>query len=234
MSPYTLSRLRTFVLTAALLTISVPQTAAKSSTHTTLKVTLEEAVILKTLLEQIELRTEEVDAFLAIQTPLEALLAQQDEEARADRPLILRLPAGSAHDLLVFMDRMSLRAGGAKQVHGIMKKVEKLLPKDSPLRDKSPAAPRKVPFALTPEEGMLLQQQLLRIQVSSPELTAFLELYEPLERLLSKAQEGGELVLKLSEQGPRNLLVFMQRFEIVGSQAKLVRHITERLEQLLE
>ncbi|MEL6606981.1 MAG: hypothetical protein AAFP88_01880 [Bacteroidota bacterium] len=232
MSSYNLSCLRIFVLTAALLTISVPQTAAKSSTHTTLKITLEEAVILKTLLEQIDLVTEEVGAFLAVQNPLDALIALQDEEARADRSLSLQLPAGSAHDLLVFMNRMSLRAGGAKQVHGIMKKVEKLLPKDSPLRDKSPTAPRKVPFALTPEEGRLLQQMLLRIQVTSPELTAFLAIYEPLERLVAKGQEGGELVLKLSEQGPRNLLVFMQRFEMMGSQAKTVQQITERLEQL--
>lgn len=232
MSSCTLSQLRTFVLTAALLTISLPVAEAKSSSHTTLKVSLQEAVILKTLLEQIDLTAEEVSAFLAIQNPLEALIAQQGEEATAEQALSLKLPPGSAHDLLLFMERMSLRAGGAKQVHEIMKKVEKLLPKDSPLRDKTPAAPRKVPFALTPDEGQLLQQMLLRIQVASPELTAFLEIYEPLERLVAKAQEGGELVLKLSEQGPRNLLVFMQRFEIAGSQAKTVWQISQRLEQL--
>lgn len=232
---FTLSpRLRSFVLTLLMLCASVSSLEAKSTSGVRLKVTLQEVIILKTLLEQIELSTEEVSAFLAIQTPLEQLIAQQGEGARADQSLRLNLPAGSARDLLLFMERMSLRGGGAKQVNGIMKKVEKLLPKDSPLRDRTPASPAKVQFSLTPQEALLLVRQLQRIQVGAPELTAFLGLYAPLEKVLSKAQDARELSIKLPEQGPQNLLVFMQRFELVGSQAPLVQGLIERLNQLLE
>lgn len=235
MQPHTLSpRLRSFVLTLLMLCASVPSLAAKSASGVHLKVTLQEVVILKTLLEQIELSTEEVSAFLAIQTPLEQAITQQGEGARADRQVKLKLPAGSAHDLLLFMERMSLRGGGAKQVSGIMKKVEKLLPKDSPLRDKTPVAPAKVQFSLTPQEALLLVRQLQRIQVGASELTAFLGLYTPLEKVLSKAKGAPELAIKLPEQGPQNLLVFMQRFEIVGSQAPIVQGLIGRLNQLLE
>ncbi len=235
MKSYTLvTRVRRWVLTLCLMSAAMPLLAAKNSTEPSLKVTLQEAVILQTLLQQVELSKEEASSFLAIQAPLEQVIAQQGEGASGEQKITLKLTEQNAQDLLVFMQRMLIKGSGAKQVDSIRKKVEKLLPKGAPLREQAPQSSQKVQFSLTPQESLLLQQQLLRIQVAIPELTAFLALYNPLEQGLAKAKDAGELVLQLPKQGPQNLLVFMQRFEIVGSQAQLVQHIVERLEQLRE
>ena len=223
-----------WALTLLLISAAMPVLAAKNPPEPTLKITFQEAVILKKLLQQVELSTEEASAFLAIQDPLEQVIAQQGEGASGEDKVTLTLTAQDAHTLLVFMQRMLIKGSGAKQVDSIMKKVEKLLPKDAPLREQAPQASQKVKCSLTPQEGALLQKQLLRIQIAIPELPAFLALYNPLEQSLAKAKEGEALVLQLPKQGPQNLLIFMQRFEIVGSQAKQVQHIVERLEQLLE
>lgn len=233
MPPYLSLQARRLVVAILMLMASSPVSLAKRPSDLTLAITLQEAVILKTLMEQIDLGSDEIGSFLAIQTPLEQLIAQQGEGVSAQQKLGLKLTGESLRDIRIFMERISIKGGGAKQVNGIMKKVEKLLPKGSPFRAQAPAAPLKVLFSLTLQEALFLLQHLQRIRVTSPELAAFLVLYESLEKALASAKEGSELSIKLPEQGPQNLLIFMQRFELVGSQARLVQGMIARLEALL-
>ena len=221
-------------LSLVMMSLGSPLLQAQNSSALTLKVTLQEVMILQQLLQQIELSTEEIPSFLAIQNPLEQLIAQQQKATPSQEKVRLKLPAQSAHDLLVFMQRITIKGGGAKQVNALIEQVQKLLPKHSPFRAPPPASTQNVSFPLIAEEALLLQQLLLQIKVGIPEITAFLALYNPLEKALTKLEDAGELVLKLPEQGPQNLLIFMQRFELVGSQVSLVQGIIERLQQLQE
>ena len=127
------------------------------------------------------------------------------------------------------------KGGGAQQVNTITAKIQKTLPKDSPWREAPPVSSKSTKFTLTVQEAVLLHQMLLRIEVGVPETTAFLALCNPLEKALKKMRDGDETItIKLPAQGSNNLLIFMQRFAITGSQVKLLQGIMERLRQLQE
>ena len=221
-----------FFLCFSLFCFGIAPLQAKDASTIRLPITLQEAVIIQQLLQQIALSTEEIDPLLAIQNPLDQLVARQPEGTEPRQRISLRLPVQSTQDLLIFLQRVTIKGGGAKQVNTIITKVQKRLPKDSPFREEKQAASQKVSFSLTVQEASLLQQLLLQIEVDIPEVSAFLAVYNPLEKALSSGEPDREIVLKLPEQGPKNLLIFMQRFNIVGSQVKTVQALRERLRKL--
>ena len=214
------------------MSISLSTQAAKRSAGPILKVTPEEAAIIHLLLERVDLSMDEVASFSSLQASIEQVVSSQRQEADDDKLVNIQLTEENIHNLLVFMQRVVFRGGGARQVNAIVEKAIALLPQGDAFRVQAPLGPPKVELSLRLEERLFLRDKLQSIQISVPELRLFLSVYDPLEVALLEAAENKELVLRISEQGLAGLRTFIQRFELLGCEVKLVKHIQKRLEPL--
>ena len=215
-----------------MLSFSHPVQAAKRPAGPSLEVTLEEATLIHLLLEQVELSMDEMPSFLSLQAPFEQLVANSAASSSGQELVSLALSEANVNDLLVFMQRMSLRGLGARQVSGIIKKVTALLPPEAPRRHQAPLGPSKVQLSLSLEEALLLEKKLHSVQISVPEVPIFLSVYEPLSHALSQEEAQEALVLRLPQEGIEGLRSFMERFELMGHQVKLIQGLQARLSQL--
>ncbi|MEM7055268.1 MAG: hypothetical protein AAF392_00015 [Bacteroidota bacterium] len=120
------------VLTTILWIVLASSIQAKSTRTINIKLTFQEVQIMRQIMQQIELGTQEVEPYLEIYTLLEELTASEKEPTQE---LLLRLPERAPENLLLFMQRATILGVGAKQIDMILKKIEKSLPKDTPLAD---------------------------------------------------------------------------------------------------
>jgi hypothetical protein len=228
-------------LLISLSSFSLPEAGSPAPKPVVMKLTLQEVQIIQQVLQQIDLATQEVEPYLAICKPLEQLLDTTLTQGvdPAEKKVILRLPLEATNNLLLFMQRANVPALGAKQINKILRKIEQSLPKGTlPV----PAATKKVNeinLHLTQAEARLTQQMLDQIEIAVSEVEPFLAIYLPLEQGNSHAKEMSqehkekEVVLKLPEIAPRNLLLFLERTRITGQQAKIVYGIVEKLQRLM-
>lgn len=201
------------------------------------RLTLQEVQILRQVLEQIELGTQEVGPFLEITKPIDQLLETttlaSGVEPSAKR-VVLRLPLEAANNLLIFIQRANIPALGAKQIDTILKKVENRLSKSKAKEGISDKKVQLVTLTLTPLEARLTQHMLDQIEIAVSEVVPFLDIYLPLEQGNTKAADNQkDITLKLPTIAPRNLLLFLGRTNITGQQAKVVYGIIEKLQRLV-
>eukprot|EP01132_Coremiostelium_polycephalum_P001037 gene1037-1315_t len=200
------------------------------------RMTLQEAQILRQLLDQIELGTDELPPFLEITKPLDQLVATTVLSAgvsATEKQVILRLPLSATHNLRLFIQRAHLPSLGAKQVEGILQKIEKSLPKGEDKKTNDGSKPDSLLLIFSPLEGRLLQHLLGQIEISVAEVSAFLTLYIPLEQQVSLGEGEKEIIMKVPEVAGGNLLVFLERARITGQQAKTVYSIIEKVQNSL-
>ncbi|OJW70763.1 MAG: hypothetical protein BGO68_03390 [Candidatus Amoebophilus sp. 36-38] len=201
-----------------------------------IKLTLQEAEIVQQILARIELATQEVEPYLAISKPLDQLLTTTPTQGvdKASKQVILRLPLEATNNLLLFLERANIPALGAKQIEKILKKIEKSLPKGNGTSPATTKKPNLITLHLTQLEAQLTQQLLDQIDISVSEVEPFLSIYVPLEQESANVQDTSkDVVVKLPEIAPRNLLLFLERTRIVGQQAKIVHTIVEKLHQMM-
>lgn len=228
-------------LLISLSSFSLPVAGSPPPKPVAMKLTLQEVQVIQQVLQQIDLATQEVESYLAICKPLDQLLDTTPTQGvvPAEKKVILRLPLEATNNLLLFMQRANIPALGAKQIDKIFKKIEKSLPKGTL---PTPSATKKVDevtLHLTQVEAHLTQQMLDQIGIAVSEVEPFLAIYLPLEQGNSHAKEMSqenkekEVILKLPEIAPRNLLLFLERTQITGQQAKIVYGIVEKLQRLM-
>jgi len=227
----------TFILALLVVIITALPVNASNSTHINkqylIKMSLQEAQIIQQLLQQVEVGTQEVDSFLEIYTPLEQITDMAQAPAEE---VTLKLPKKGPQNLLLFMQRATIPGGGAKQVEAIIKKVKKHLPKDSPFKKSPKAEAKSAVLQLTRQEAQLVQQIMDQIELAIPEIDPFLAIYMPIEQMLDTSQEADptkETTLRLPIKAPQNLLLFMRRASIPGSQAKQIHKIIDKLQHAI-
>ncbi len=194
-----------------------------------IKLTFQEAQIVSQLLQQVELGTHEVDPYLEIYSTLELLI---DSPQMPDEEVLLNLPERGVRNLLLFLERANIPAMGAKQISKILQKVQKSLSKDIRPAKKPKGAPKRVVLPLTNLEAQFIQKMLDQIELSISEIKTFLALYTPLEQASNTGQDAAkEIMIKLPATGPQNLLLFLQRTTLAGSQAKIIHTILEKVQR---
>jgi len=212
-----------------------PVLQANNEKPVSVVMTLQEAIILQQLLQQVEVNTQEMSTFLALQKPIDRLIERQPEDVGIDKKIKLVLPPQGPQDLLIFLQRVTIRGAGTQQVNALTKKIQRRLPKDSPLQPAKPTKDKQITFPMTAQEARLFLQLLQQIDIGVPEMKAFLALSLPMEQALKGVEDPHvELLLKWPLQAPQNLLVFMQRFSIVGGQVQSIHNVMERLQQLAQ
>lgn len=224
------------VYTVLLSTFSLGQPVAPASKPVLLRITLKEAEVIQQILGQIELATQEVELYLAIAKPMEQLLATTPAEPNnPDKQIILRLSLEATNNLLLFLQRANIPSLGAKQIDEILKKIEKSLPKSASPLSKATIKPVLVTLHLTQIEAKLTQHLLDQIDISVSEADPFLVIYIPLEQQSLRVEgTNKDVIIKLPEIAPRNLLLFLERTHIIGQQAKIVYSVLEKLQRLIE
>lgn len=224
------------VYTILLSTFSLGQPVAPTSKSVLIRITLKEAEVIQQILGQIELATQEVELYLAIAKPMEQLLITTPAESNnPERQVILRLSLEATNNLLLFLQRANIPSLGAKQINEILKKIEKSLPKGTSPLSKVTTKPILVTLHLTQAEARLTQHLLDHIDISVSEVDPFLVIYLPLEQeSLHVEGTNKDLIIKLPEIAPRNLLLFLERTHIIGQQAKIVYSVIKKLERLIE
>jgi len=201
-----------------------------------IRMSLEEAVILQQLLQQIELATQEVAPFLEITTPLGQVIETEKETTDKDKKVLLRLPLEAAGNLLLFTQRANIPAMGAKQVNAILNKVQNSLPKGSSKKMDQSSKKEPVSLMLTSIEANFVQNMLEQIELNIAEIDPFLEIYLPLEKNNAtniRLEQTKNVVLKLPEFAPRNLLLFLERIRLVGQQAKIAASVIQKLAKIM-
>jgi len=201
-----------------------------------IRISLQEAHIIRQLMQQIELATQEVAPYLEIIKPLDQLIETSQGEDK-DKKVILRLPIEAVSNLLLFMQRANIPALGARQIDEILKKIQKSLPKG--LLDTTGTSKKmdQVTLNLTPLEASFIQNMLERIDIGVEEIEPFLAIFLPLEKSNAanlNAENPKDVNLKLPTIAPRNLLLFLERMRISGQQAKLLHVIIEKLKSIIE
>jgi len=202
-----------------------------------IRLTLQEAQIVQQVLGQIELATQEVEPYLAISKPLDQLVTTTSTQGvdKANKQVVLRLPLEATNNLLLFLERANIPALGAKQIDKILKKIEKSLPKGRGAPPAGTKKPNLITLHLNQAEARLTQQLLDQIDISVAEVAPFLAIYLPLEQETANLQDPSkDVVLKLPEISPRNLLLFLERTRIMGQQAKIIHAIVEKLQQEMD
>lgn len=200
------------------------------------QLTLQEVQILRQVLEQIELATQEVNSFLEITKPMDQVLETTTLAPGVEpstKKVVLRLTTEAANNLLIFIQRANIPALGAKQIDRILKKVANRLPKDKEKEETPAQAVQQVTLTLTPVEARLAQHLLDQIEIAVSEVVPFLDIYLPLEQGNTKMGNQQDITLQLTTIAPRNLLLFLGRTSIKGQQAKIVQGIIEKLQQLV-
>ena len=193
--------------------------------------TFQEARIVHQLMQQVELGTQEVEPYLDIYTSLEQVVENMQA---SDKAVTLKLSETGPQNLLLFMQRVTIPGIGAEQINEIIKKVQKELPKEAKAAAKTKAAPKKVTLQLTGSEIQLVQKMLDQIDLSIAEVEPFLAIYTPIAQANDPDKDlDSEFTLKLPATGPQNLLLFMQRATLSGSQAKRVYTITDKIQHLV-
>lgn len=204
-----------------------------------IRLNLQEVQILRQILHQIELATQEINPFLEITKQIDQLLETTNlgpgVEASAKR-VVLRLTEEAASNLIIFLQRANIPSEGAKQMNTILKKIEKSLPKEKIAKSKKETKEKKaqtISLALTPLEARITQYLLEQIEIAIAETTPFLDIYIPLEKSnKNTTDDQQDIVLQLPLVAPKNLLLFLQRASITGQHAKAVYGIMEKLKQL--
>lgn len=224
------------VYTVLLSTFSLGQPVAPASKPILIRITLKEAEIIQQILGQIELATQEVELYLAITKPMEQLLATTPAESnKPDKQIILRLSLEATNNLLLFLQRANIPSLWAKQIDQILTKIEKSLPKGASPLSKVTTKPTLVTLHLNQIEARLTQQLLDQIDISVSEVDPFLVIYVPLEQEnLHVEGTNKNVIIKLPEIAPRNLLLFLERTHITGQQAKIVYSVLQKLQRLIE
>lgn len=197
-----------------------------------LRLTSREAIILLSLLERAELGTDELPSYLAVQDPLEKATANQTAGASDNQVLHIKLPATAAHDLFIFLGRVVFRSSSAADLHELLQKVRKVLPADSPFRE-NPIGEQPVTFPMSVQECQLLQELLPDIEIRGTELTSFMALSSALAATQKNIKKNTQLKVQLSPESLAHLQIFSKRFALVGSQAKSLQEILNRLARII-
>lgn len=93
---------------------------------------------------------------------------------------------------------------------------------------------KMISIKLTFQEAKILNQLMQQVELATQEVEPYLAIWEPLETLTDTTQEPGkEVVLKLPEGAPQNLLLFMQRTNILGMGAQQMDKILKKVEKSL-
>lgn len=200
-----------------------------------IKLTLQEAQIIKQILEQIELTPHEVASYLEIVNPLEQLLANTliQEPSKQDKQLILRLTLEATNNLLLFLQRANIPSLDAKQIGKILKGIEKSLPVGGYPTPNVAKKPALVTLHLTQVEATTLHRLLAQVAISIPEVEPFLIIFLPLEEeILHIKGTNKDVIIALPEVALGNLSLFLERARIIGQQAKIVYSMLEKLHRL--
>ncbi len=224
---------RQFIIASLL--ASINQICYSKNGIQVVKISLLELKIIDQLMQQVDLNVDELETFTLIEKPIEDLLFQ-NKDTNDDKIIQLSLTTAEIESLLSFLNRLNIKGGAAKQLYQLILKLQKPLPKESPLKENDIKEKKDIPLALNIQEVILIDQLLNRIEVYTPEIKAFLYITDQLKNELKGLNQESDLekvvTINLNKQALNNFIIFLQRVNLIGAQVKPLYSIINRIMDL--
>lgn len=212
-----------------------------ASSNLSVKITVDEAKLLYSVLGKVDVSSEEIDSFLSLYTPIEQALTTIKPK---QQQLTFKWTSSSCNDLLFFIDRYKVSGKEAKPLGSILRKIRSLLSdntskKDSKKTDVSVNAVAKLNVGLTYSDALAIYNVFRQIELESSEIPSYLSIFEPVEKIVvSESQKESDhpetiFPLFLSQEDIENILIFFGRYTLIGEEALSLDALLQKIRAVL-